>query len=201
MDKRLIAEGGVLEYESTFLSETESNHLFSVLKDNVEWEQLFYTGKNSKKTYQPRLTAWYADDENMSYSYSGVTQKVRKWLPELLDLKNIIEVVTGASYNSVLLNYYRDGNDSVGLHADDEKELGINANIASISLGSTRSFILSQYRSRDGSLPSNVKEFDLTSGSLLVMSGSTQHYWKHSIPKSIIEVGPRINLTYRKFYK
>lgn len=201
MDKKLIAEGGVLEFDSKFLSEEDSNQLFSFLKDNVTWEQLFYTGKNSKKIYQPRLTAWYADDENMSYSYSGVTQTVKKWLPELLDLKNKIESVSGVSYNSVLLNYYRDGNDSVGLHADDEKELGINANIASISLGSTRTFILSQYRSKNGNLSSNVKEFDLTNGSFLIMNGSTQHYWKHSIPKSIIEVGPRINLTYRKFYK
>jgi alkylated DNA repair dioxygenase AlkB len=202
MEQRLIAEGGVLSFKEKFLEEVEADQLFSFLKTNINWDQLFYTNKNkTKKTYQPRLTAWFADDSSMIYSYSGVTQKVNPWIPELVLLKNRIEILTGATYNSVLLNYYRDGNDSVGLHADDERELGVNANIASVSLGATRLFILSQYRSSDGSLLSNKKEFDLTNGSLLVMSGTTQHYWKHSIPKSNEIVGPRINLTYRKFYK
>jgi alkylated DNA repair dioxygenase AlkB len=200
MERNLIAEGGVIDYDPSFLSATESDSLFSFLKENVAWEQLSYKFKKNK-VYQPRLTAWYADDESMQYSYSGVTQTVRSWLPILIELKEKIEKVTGANYNSVLLNYYRDKNDSVGMHADDEKELGVNANIASVSLGATRKFLLSQYRCKDGTLPSNKLEYDLTNGSLLVMSGSTQHYWKHSIPKSDLDVGGRINLTYRKFYK
>lgn len=200
MERKLIAAGGILDYDPGFLSKEESDKLYQYLADNVKWEQKKYKDRRTGAEYpQPRLTAWYADNESLAYSYSGVTQLVQAWLPELLELKEKIEKVTGANYNSVLLNYYRNGKDSVGLHADDEKELGTNANIASVSLGTTRKFQLTQTKkSPDKTEPfPGYEEYDLTSGSLLVMSGTTQHYWKHAVPKAAEVVGGRINLTYR----
>lgn len=204
---KLIAEGGVLEFDPDFLSKDESKNIFHYLQNNITWEQKHYTDRRTGQQYpQPRLTAWFADDINMAYSYSGVTQVVQQWNSVLLDLKDRIEKITEAKYNSVLLNYYRDGNDSVGLHSDNEKELGKFANIASVSLGETRTFILQQHRQLDTKTGSMIpfdegyEEYELTSGSLLVMSGTTQHFWKHSIPK-VKNAGPRINLTYRYFHK
>lgn len=204
---KLIAAGGALEFDPDFLPLEESEKLFQFLQLNIAWEQKHYTDRRTGQQYpQPRLTAWFADDTNMAYSYSGVIQIVQPWIPPLLDLKNRIEEITEVKYNSVLLNYYRNGMDSVGAHSDNEKELGKNPIIASVSLGETRTFILQQYRTIDpksGSLiPSTegYEEYELTSGSLLVMSGTTQHFWKHSIPKSS-RSGPRINLTYRYFHK
>lgn len=200
-ETKLIAEGGVLDFDPNFLAIGSSQELFRILRDNVSWEHKHYTDRKTGTQYpQPRLTAWFADDVNMAYSYSGVTQIVQPWIPELLEVKTKIENVTGAKYNSVLLNYYRNGMDSVGLHSDNEKELGKNPNIASVSLGATRTFTLEQYRSSDSNPPSGYEEYELTAGSLLVMSGTTQHFWKHSIPK-VKNAGPRINLTYRYFYK
>lgn len=219
-----IHSGGVLDYDPEFLSHDEADKLFDILKKNVQWNQNYYTNyRTGEKLPQPRLTAWYANDSGMAYSYSGITELVQPWLPELLDIKSKIENITKADYNSVLLNFYRDGKDSVGYHADDEKELGINANIASISLGNARKFILEQYKELNDwrideahkseyiKPSSNVIEYELTHGSLLVMSGTTQQYWKHSIPKAILTpgqikmgvqpIGPRINLTFRKFFK
>lgn len=208
MERTYILYGGIIDYEKNFLARQEAEDLYSFLKDNVAWEQKYYAHRKTGAKYpQPRLTAWYADDSNMEYSYSGVTQKVQSWIPELLSLKNKIEKITGSNYNSVLLNYYRDGNDSVGLHADDEKELGINATIASVSLGAGRDFKLINYRQPKNLSICNANEDNrtiinqfLNDGSLLVMSGSTQHYWKHEVPKSEYLIHGRINLTFRKFY-
>jgi alkylated DNA repair dioxygenase AlkB len=192
MERKLISEGGILDYDAEFLSKENADLLFSFIQNNVSWEQVFYN-YGGKKVPQPRLTAWYADDVDMAYSYSGITQVVQTWLPELVELKRSIEAVSGAEYNSVLLNFYRSGRDSVGLHADDEKELGVNPNIASISLGAERTFEL---RHKE-----ELIEYELTHGSLLIMSGTTQKYWKHSIPKMYNLKDGRINLTFRKFFK
>jgi len=208
MERKYILYGGIIDFDPSFIPDEKASELFSLLKDNVSWELKYYTHRKTGAKYpQPRLTAWYADNPNMEYSYSGVTQKVQAWTPQLLEIKSKIEAVTGVSYNSVLLNYYRDENDSVGLHADDEKELGINANIASVSLGFPRVFFLINYRAPKDKSICNTSEssdycydFYLSNGSLLVMSGTTQHYWKHEIPKSLTPAGGRINLTFRKFY-
>lgn len=194
MERKHLDLGGVLDFDPEFLSKEESDSLYQTLKSSIAWEQKFATF-GSKKVPQPRLTAWYADDPGMKYSYSGVTQQVQPWTPALLELKKKIEVVAGWQYNSVLLNFYRDGTDSVGFHADDEKELGVNPNIASVSLGATRSFILA----RNGT-PETKMEYQLTHGSLLIMSGTTQRYWKHSIPKAPGLKDGRINLTFRTIY-
>jgi alkylated DNA repair dioxygenase AlkB len=194
MERKHIDSGGILDYDPEFLSKEESNSLFESLKKNIAWEQKFATF-GTKVVAQPRLTAWYADDPGMKYSYSGVTQQVQPWTPELLELKKKIEAVAGWQYNSVLLNFYRDGTDSVGFHADNEKELGLNPNIASVSLGTTRSFLLV----RNGN-PELKLEYQLTHGSLLIMSGTTQKHWKHSIPKALGLKDGRINLTFRTIY-
>lgn len=208
MERTYILYGGIIDYNPSFLSQSEADNLYSSLKNNVEWEQKHYVHRKTGQSYpQPRLTAWYANNSDMEYSYSGVTQRVQKWTPELLDIKSKIEAASGASYNSVLLNFYRDGSDSVGAHADDESELGINANIASLSLGITRRFEMQNYRIPKNNSMCNTNEcqdnnisYKLSNGSLLVMSGTTQHYWKHAVPKELDLTGGRINLTFRKFY-
>lgn len=137
---------------------------------------------------QPRLVAWYGDK---SYTYSGTTL-IPSLFTELISyLHKIVVLHTGCDYNSVLLNYYRDGNDSIGMHSDNEKELGENPKIASFSFGDTRKFILQNEYEKF--------EIPLTSGSLLFMAGETQKNYKHGIPKEKNK-GPRVNLTFRKIY-
>lgn len=206
MERKLIAEGGILDYDTSFLSPEDADRFFKHLKENVLWEQKEYINYHTKnKMKQPRLTAWFADDSDMAYTYSGVTQLFQEWTPELKFLREKVQHAAGQTYNSVLLNLYRNGGDSVGAHADDEKELGTNANIASVSLGASRKFVLKQYKTSDASKPVGEEEYNLTHGSLLIMSGTTQHFWKHSIPKvpfkEYEKVGPRINLTFRTFFK
>lgn len=198
-ERKLLAEGGIIDFKSDFLSEEEADKYFAALQEQTSWDQHEYKNYRTGSMIKvPRLTAWYADSEDMNYSYSGITETVKTWTPLLLVLKDKIEEATAVKYNSVLLNCYRNGKDSVGFHADDEKELGINANIASLSLGDARTFQLDQYKGRP---PLGKETFSLTHGSLLVMSGATQHYWKHSIPKTYKDVGPRINLTFRWYNK
>ena len=202
MQRELISEGGILDYDPHFLSDQEASHYFNILKEQTNWEQKEYINyKTGEKIGQPRLTAWFADDQTMAYSYSGVTQLVQEWTSELQELRKKVETITGASFNSVLLNLYRNGHDSVGDHADDEKELGLNAVIASVSLGATRDFILRQYKKAATLKLSPTLKYKLSHGSLLVMSGTTQQYWKHSVPKDFKTTDARINLTFRKFIK
>lgn len=145
------------------------------------------------RTYpQPRLIAWYGD-AGMNYTYSGLQLTPLPWTETLLDIKSRVEAVTRTDFNSVLLNYYRDHRDSMGLHSDDEPELGEQPILASLSLGEERIFILKH--KRDKALkPVRLK---LPSGSLLLMKGDTQRYWKHGIDKEARPCGPRVNLTFR----
>lgn len=139
----------------------------------------------------PRLTAWYGDP-GKSYRYSGITLQPLHWTAELQVLKDQLQQFLGVDFNSVLLNYYRDGNDCVGWHSDDERDLAANSPIAAISLGVTRRFVLrhknNQYEKVDINLEPN---------SLLLMSGSTQRYWQHSVPRAKRVVEARISLTFR----
>lgn len=178
-------------FMKNFLTPSTSVSYFNKLKNSINWrqEEIKYYGKIFPV---PRKTAWYGD-EGFNYSYSGINCNPEQWTHELLYLKNEIEkFLPGQNFNSVLLNMYRDGNDKVSWHADDEKELGINPTIASLSLGATRRFDLKHKDS-----PTSKYKFDLTAGSLIVMKGSLQHNWLHQIPaqKKISE--PRINLTFR----
>lgn len=146
-----------------------------------------------RKVLQPRLTAWYGD-AGANYAYSGIQLQPRPWTPLLLDIKTRTENAVGATFNSVLLNYYRDQNDSIGFHSDDEPELGERPKIASLSLGEERIFVLKHKRLRQAK-PVRLR---LASGSLLLMAGDTQHYWRHGIAKESRPCGPRVNLTFRR---
>lgn len=144
-----------------------------------------------KQHAQPRLTAWHGDKP---YRYSGLTLEPLPFTPLLLGLKAAVEAASGACFNSVLLNYYRDGRDSMGMHSDDEPELGPAPVIASLSFGATRDFILQHKRTKQR------LKLPLASGSLLLMGGNMQKNWLHGINKSSRPIGARVNLTFRFIY-
>jgi len=141
-----------------------------------------------KRHLQPRLTAWYGD---ASYTYSGLRLDPLPWTPLLAEIRAAVEAACGLHFNSVLLNYYRDERDSMGMHSDDEAELGPEPAIASLSYGATRSFVLRHKRNK------RTVKLDLHDGSLLLMSGSLQSNWLHGINKSTRSIGERLNLTFR----
>jgi len=180
----------LLEFREHFLTLEESDQLFSQLLENTPWKQRTQTIYD-KKVLTPRLTAWYGDGEK-SYKLGGSEFEVNAWTPELLSLKNKIEEVFGHEFNSVLLNLYRDNNDSVAWHRDKEIRYGDRPVIASLSLGQTRKFDfrkLNHHQSRH-SIP-------LPHGSLLMMKGDLQENWEHRIAKSALHMKERINLTFR----
>jgi alkylated DNA repair dioxygenase AlkB len=141
---------------------------------------------------QPRLTAWYGDS-GARYAYSGLWLDPLPWTPMLRDIKTRIEDAVGSTFNSVLLNYYRDHLDSIGFHSDNEPELGERPVIASLSLGAERTFTL-KHKAAKGAKPHHLR---LASGSLLLMKGDTQRNWRHGISKENRPCGPRVNLTFR----
>lgn len=181
---------GEIYYYPEFLSGEEANKLFAYLRENMPWKQ-DQVRVFGKWYPQPRLTALTAINEN-PYSYSGLTLNPFKMPAEIRDLKVRIEEISRAEFTSCLLNLYRDGRDSNGWHADDEKELGKNPVIASLSLGEERMFHLKHRTDK-----SRKHKMKLENGSLLIMAGSTQHNWLHAIPKTSKPVGERINLTFR----
>ncbi len=144
-----------------------------------------------KSYLQPRLSAWYGD---RGYRYSGIRLEPAAWTPTLATLKHRVEQLAATDFNSVLLNYYRDQDDSMGMHADDERELGRQPSIASLSLGATREFRLKHRFDRDRP----TIRLPLPSASLLLMRGDTQRYWKHGIARQREPCGARINLTFRR---
>lgn len=162
------------------------------LIDEISWraESIVVWGK----TYpQPRLIAWHGDI-GKNYTYSGIQLTPLPWTQMLLDIKSRVEAVTHTGFNSVLLNYYRNQRDSMGMHSDDEPELGDRPILASLSLGEERTFILKH--KRDKAL--KPVRLQLESGSLLLMKGETQRYWKHGIDKETHPCAPRVNLTFRR---
>ncbi len=149
------------------------------------------------KTYlQPRMVAWYGGNA-LSYSYSGIVLKALPWTPALLAIREKVDALCGVSFNSTLLNYYRDHRDSMGFHSDDEPELGPTPIIASVTFGETRPFVLKHKRRKD------VKDIRLLlpSASLLLMRGATQANWRHGLPKLTQPCGPRVNLTFRQILR
>lgn len=186
----ILPKDGETFFFPAFFSIKESDHYFEMLSGEIDWKQepIVIFGK---QVMQPRLTAWYGD-EGKQYSYSGITMQPKRWTKILLEIKEKIESTTSCKFNSALLNLYRDGKDSMGWHRDDEKELGINPVIASVSFGATRKFQLKHCSEK--TLKLNV---ELTHGSLLLMQGCTQHYWQHAIPKTSVPQEARINITFR----
>ncbi|MCG9880110.1 MAG: alpha-ketoglutarate-dependent dioxygenase AlkB [Bacteroidia bacterium] len=189
--KSLIKRDGELFFYPEFLSAVEADRLFKKLYSEVNWQQ--YSIKIFGKTIpQPRLCAWYGEP-GTDYSYSGLHLEPNAFLPELLRLKEWVSEFTKHEFNSVLLNLYRDQKDSMGWHSDDEKELGSDPFIASVSLGETRLF--SVKHKQDKKLKGSLR---LTHGSLLTMGNGMQNHWQHAVPKSTAVCKPRINLTFRK---
>lgn len=182
----------VLSWWRGWLPGEAAENLYHALLETVEWSQpsLQMGGRVVKI---PRLQAWYGDPE-ARYAYSGKAFQPLCWTPALNAVRHKLEVHCGANFNSVLVNLYRDGNDGVGWHADNERELGLRPTIASLSLGASRRFLLKQ-RQRTPGL--NTLALQLAHGDLLIMSGPTQQHWIHSIPKTRRPVGARINLTFR----
>lgn len=160
------------------------------LVDETEWRQETIT-VFGKSCLQPRLSAWHGD---LSYRYSGLHLEPAPWTPLLTRLRQRIETLTGHEFNSVLLNYYRDQHDCMGMHSDDERELGPRPAIASLSLGATRDFVLRHRRRKDLS----SSRLPLEAGSLLLMQGTTQQHWRHGINRLKKPCGPRLNLTFRR---
>jgi alkylated DNA repair dioxygenase AlkB len=169
------------------IAEPDADRLLDDLSASIAWRQETATIMGRRMPI-PRLTAWHGE---AGYVYSGIAMAPAAWTPPLLELKRCAEAHAGQAFNSVLLNLYRDGRDSVSWHADNEPGLGRNPVIASISLGATRRFQL-KHRSSGERVA-----IDLTHGSCLIMAGATQHHWVHQVPKTGRTVGPRINLTFR----
>ncbi|MFY0253133.1 alpha-ketoglutarate-dependent dioxygenase AlkB family protein [Chitinophaga sp. 30R24] len=181
---------GELFFYPQFFQMAESNHFMQVLTDTIAWKQESMTIYGRKVLF-PRLMAWYGNTGS-SYGFSGNRFSPEPWTPELLQIRQRIAPVSSAHFNSVLLNLYRNGQDSMGWHADDEPELGPHPVIASVNFGATRRFQL-RYKSNH-----RLKyELALTHGSLLVMKGSLQEYWEHQVPKTTKVSAGRINLTFR----
>ena len=177
-------------YYPSFFDAPEAENIFKELLDTIPWQQdeIRVYGKVHP---QPRLTALFSND-GKSYSYSNITMQPHPWNILLQKIKFKIEEVVDANFSTVLLNLYRDGKDSNGWHADDEKELGENPIIASVSFGAERYFHLKHKHKKD-----LKQKILLENGSLLIMKGTTQHFWLHQIPKTSKPISPRINLTFR----
>jgi alkylated DNA repair dioxygenase AlkB len=177
-------------YFPHFFDLKEADTIFEQLTNEIPWQQdeIRVFGKTHP---QPRLTALFGN-EGKPYSYSNIKMQPHPWNPLLQKIKSQVENVSDTNFTSVLLNLYRDGKDSNGWHADNEKELGLNPVIASVSFGAERIFQLKH------NTISNLKQnILLEHGSLLLMKGTTQHFWKHQIPKTSKTIGSRINLTFR----
>jgi alkylated DNA repair dioxygenase AlkB len=176
-----------------FVSQAEADRLFDRLRRRISWRRdnvrLF-----GREHPIPRLHQWYGDP-GAHYRWSGLVLEPQPWFAELDELRNKIERSTGNRFNSVLANLYRDGNDSMGWHSDDEPELGAEPFIASLSLGASRDLLL-RHRDRESGI--STASVPLTHGSLLLMGGLTQSNWQHALPKRRRVTEPRLNLTFRR---
>jgi alkylated DNA repair dioxygenase AlkB len=190
LSQNILTFDGEVYFFPQFLEQKEADNYYRIFKNEINW-QLYHIKLFGKVLPQPRLTAWHGDDE-ANYTYSGLSLKPEPFSNELNQLKEKLKTIGSDHYNSVLLNLYRNQQDSMGWHADDEPELGDKPVIASISLGATRKFQLKHKTKTHANL-----NLMLTHGSLLLMKGVTQTYWKHAIPKSTKPCGERINLTFR----
>ena len=185
----LLPCDGVVNYHGPILSPADSRLYYETLLHRIPWKQdeavMF-----GKHIVTARKVAWYGDS-NFSYTYSGTTKQASVWTDGLAMLKAAVEELTATRFNSCLLNLYQDGSQGMSWHSDDEKSLDKDSTIASVSLGAERQFRLKHKR-----LDEKISVL-LESGSLLVMKGTTQTHWLHSIPKTKSITTPRINLTFR----
>jgi alkylated DNA repair dioxygenase AlkB len=188
-DGKVYIENGEYIYLPNFYNKEQADNYLILLRNSIQWKQESMN-MYGKTIEFPRLTAWYGDNDK-PYTFSGITLSPNEWTKELLDIKKLIEPVCKVNFNSVLLNRYRDGNDSISWHTDAEKELGQNPVIASVNFGGTRKFQLRHIKTKE------KIEIELSHGSLLIMQGELQHFWQHQVPKTKQVVKERINLTFR----
>lgn len=184
-------ENNSVDWKNNDWHEFNEEKLSAIKFKNIKWrhDKVKLYGK---EIFLPRFSAWYGDD-NKSYTYSGLTLHPNKWNKGLLYIKNEIEKISNCNFNSVLMNWYRDGEDYISWHTDAEKELGQNPIIGSVNFGETRRFLIRRIDNH------NVKlEFPLKHGTLLIMSGELQHFWQHSVPKQKGVKNLRVNLTFRE---
>ena len=190
MLETIALPGASLRFDPHYLPPGEVEAIFAALRREIAWEnhriRLF-----GREVASPRLSCWIGD-EGTGYVYSGSRFEPRAWTPTLSRLRYGLRSAPGLDFNSVLANLYRDGQDGMGWHSDDEPELGERPAIASLSFGATRRFCL---RRRDGA--GGTLKLDLPPGSLLLMEGDTQSNYRHALPKTARAVGERINLTFR----
>jgi len=185
----LLPADGIVQYFGKILNEEQIHFYLHKLLHDIQWkndEAIIY----GKHIITKRKVAWYGDDA-YSYTYSNTTKQALLWTKELLELKQLTEKITGHTFNSCLLNLYHTGEEGMAWHSDDEKALGKHTAIASLSFGAERKFSLKH------KLTKETHSILLESGSLLVMKGSTQTHWLHSLPKSMRIKTPRVNLTFR----
>lgn len=189
-----LGEGAEMVLWDPFLDAGEALSYFDRIRGEIPWKQreIVIAGR---RIQEPRLTCWMGDP-TAEYTYSGVSNQPVAWSPAVSELRRRVESVTGATYNSVLLNLYRDERDSMGMHRDNEPELGPDPIIASLSLGATRRFQLRHAKKKDA--PKH--DIDLVGGSLLLMRGSIQRLFRHGVPKETTPRAPRINLTFRAIH-
>ncbi|MFP4694746.1 MAG: alpha-ketoglutarate-dependent dioxygenase AlkB family protein [Halothece sp.] len=190
-DQQLNLPHSDIKIYRNFFDQKNSDRFFAKLKQEINWKQE-YIKLYGKENPVPRLTAWYGDS-GYTYTYSGITMNPEPWTDALLEIKQKIETIAKVNFNSVLLNLYRDGNDGVAWHSDDEPELGKHPVIGSVSFGGERRF---SFKYRDQTNPER-HDINLKHGDYLLMQGETQQYWYHQIPKTKKPVSPRINLTFR----
>jgi alkylated DNA repair dioxygenase AlkB len=178
-----------VSYMAQFIDTAEAEQLYQKLSVSLAWRQdtIKMFGREVKI---PRLQAWYGDPE-ARYTYSGLHMAPNPWTTELWQIKRDVESISKTTFNSVLVNWYRDGQDSMGWHSDNEPELGDKPTIASLTLGQVRDF---NFRRKN---PTQNYRIALQNGSLLIMSGTTQQYWQHGISKRAGDLTGRINLTFR----
>lgn len=192
--QRLPLADAEVHYTPCWLAREEADILFDHLLDEIPWER-HRLRMFGREVDAPRLSCWIGDP-GATYVYSRSRFEPHPWAPSLLFLRERVEQACQAQFNSVLANLYRNGNDSMGWHSDDESELGTQPTIASVSLGTERRF---RFRRREprGSRATPSVGLVLAHGSLLCMAGDTQRHYQHDLPKSVEVVGPRINLTFR----
>jgi alkylated DNA repair dioxygenase AlkB len=185
----LLYKDGTAYYYGIIIPHTEANRYFDLLLKNILWknDEANILGKH---IITKRKVAWYGDSDYL-YTYSNSTRKALIWTIELVELKRLVEQVSGVCFNSCLLNLYHDGNEGLGWHSDDEKSIGKNTPIASLSFGAERKFSFKHKQTKQ------IVSLVLEHGSLLVMKDTTQTNWLHSLPKSNKITQARINLTFR----
>jgi alkylated DNA repair dioxygenase AlkB len=189
----VLEEDGEVVLWRGFVPLAEASKLTQELVSTLAWhsETISMFGRQIEV---PRLVCWYGDPGAV-YRYSGVAHQPLPWLPVLSALRERVEQATGETFNSVLANLYRNGQDSMGWHADNEPELGPQPQIASLNFGATRRFRLQHRKTK------RVVSVALASGDLLFMAGDTQKYWRHSVPKERDVDAPRVNLTFRRIVR